>query len=64
MTKCFSQNDDYFIKTSQYVILCRFSPKKEILQLNLMPHIQSSKLGHLYFWQKLRVNKTDANLMK
>ena len=62
MTKCFSQSDDYFIKTSKYVILCRFSPKKEILQLNLMPLIQSSKPGHLYFCQKFRVNKTDAKL--
>ena len=29
-----------------------------------MPLIQSSKPGHLYICQKLRVNKTDANLMK
>ena len=64
MTKCFSQSDDYFIKTSKYVILCRFLPKKEILQLNLMPLIQSSKAGHLNFCQKLRVNKTDANFKK
>ena len=64
MTKCLSQSDDYFIKTSKYFILCRFSPKKEILQLNLMPLIQSSKPDHLHFWQKLRVNITDANLIK
>ena len=37
-------------------ILCRFSQKKESLQLNLMPLAQSSKPGHLYFRQELRVN--------
>ena len=62
MTKCFSPSDDYFIKTPKQIILCGFSPKKEILKLNLMPLIQSSKPGHFCFCQKLRVNKTECKL--
>ena len=33
-------------------------------QLNLMPLTQRSKHAYLYFFQELRVNETDENLIK